>query len=121
MNARRPTPRRRPATVGDLMALDPIVDPDDASLTERRRPDGLHDISGLPVVDADGEVVGVISQTDLVRARATEYLWANWTGLAVRHLMTSPPLTVRRSTSLDDAAGSDGAQPRPPPRGRRGR
>ena len=33
-------------------------------------------ISGLPVVDATARLVGVISQTDLVRARATEELWS---------------------------------------------
>lgn len=90
-------------TVGDLMAVEPIVIRTDASLSEAVHLMDLHHVSGLPVVDAGGEVVGVISQTDLVNARATEYLWANWTGLAVRHLMTSPPLTVTRSTSLDVA------------------
>ena len=90
-------------TVADLMAVEPIVIRTDASLSEAVHLMDLHHVSGLPVVDAGGEVVGVISQTDLVNARATEYLWANWTGLAVRHLMTSPPLTVTRSTSLDVA------------------
>ena len=63
-----------------------------------------HHISGLPVVDTAGTLVGVVSQTDLVRARSTEYLWANWPGLSVRHLMTSPPVTVQRSTPLAIAA-----------------
>jgi CBS domain-containing protein len=46
----------------------------------------------------------VLSQTDLLRARSTEYLWTNWPGLAVRHLMTSPAITVTRSTPLPLAA-----------------
>ncbi|MDP9483915.1 MAG: CBS domain-containing protein [Chloroflexota bacterium] len=95
-----PTAQR---TVGDLMAVEPIVVRADSSLSEAVHLMDLHHVSGLPVVNEGGEVVGVISQTDLVNARATEYLWANWTGLAVRHLMTSPPLTVTRSTSLDVA------------------
>lgn len=95
-------PTRSP-TVGDLMAIQPVVIRADASLDDAVRLLGEHRISGLPVVSAAGDVVGVISQTDLAHARATEYLWANWTGLAVRHLMTSPPLTVVRSTLLDDA------------------
>ena len=95
-----PTAQR---SVGDLMAVEPIVIRADASLSEAVHLMDLHHVSGLPVVDGAGNVVGVISQTDLVNARATEYLWANWTGLAVRHLMTSPPLTVTRSTSLDVA------------------
>lgn len=94
----------RPSTVGDLMALEPIVIVTSASLTEAARLMDEFDISGLPVVGEAGDVVGVISQTDLLRARATEWLWSNWTGLQVRHLMTSPPLTVRRSASLESAA-----------------
>jgi CBS domain-containing protein len=91
-------------TVGDLMALEPIVIRTDASLSEAVRLMDEHHISGLPVIDHAGDVVGVISQTDLVHARATEYLWTNWAGLAVRHLMSSPALTVKRSTPLDVAA-----------------
>jgi CBS domain-containing protein len=90
-------------TVGDLMAVEPIVVASDAPLSEAVRLMDHHRVSGLPVVGAAGDVVGVISQTDVTHARATEYLWANWTGLAVRHLMTSPPVTVLRSTSLEVA------------------
>jgi len=86
------------------MAFDPIVIRSDASLTDAARLLDGHRISGLPVVDGAGGLVGVLSQTDLARARATEYLWANWPGLAVRHLMTSPAITVRRSTPLPIAA-----------------
>ena len=80
-----------------------------------------HRVSGLPVVDSAGTLVGVVSQTDLVRARATEYLWANWPGLAVRHLMTAPPITVTRSTPLSVAAAQDGARSHPSPGRRRRR
>ena len=94
----------RPSTVGDLMALQPIVIATSASLTDAARMMDEYDISGLPVVGDAGRVVGVISQTDLVRARATEWLWSNWTGLEVRHLMSSPALTIRMSASLEAAA-----------------
>jgi CBS domain-containing protein len=94
----------RPSTVGDLMALQPIVIATSASLTDAARMMDEYDISGLPVVGDAGRVVGVISQTDLVRARATEWLWSNWTGLEVRHLMSSPALTIRTSASLEAAA-----------------
>ena len=92
------------STVGDVMALEPIVISENASLSEAARLMDHHRVHGLPVVNAAGSVVGVISQTDLARARATEYLWVNWPGLAVRHLMTSPAVTVRRSTPLVIAA-----------------
>jgi CBS domain-containing protein len=86
------------------MALEPIVVRADASLSEAARLLDANRISGLPVVDNSGSLVGVLSQTDLARARATEYLWANWPGLAVRHLMTTPAVTVHRSMPLAQAA-----------------
>jgi CBS domain-containing protein len=92
------------STVADVMVLDVIVVRANAPLEQAAELMDRHHISGLPVVDAAGTLVGVVSQTDLVRARSTEYLWANWPGLAVRHLMTSPPITVRRSTPLAVAA-----------------
>ena len=91
-------------TVADVMALEPIVVRENASLTEAARLMDQHRVHGLPVVNAAGSVVGVISQTDLARARASEHIWVNWPGLAVRHLMTSPAVTVRRSTPLVIAA-----------------
>jgi CBS domain-containing protein len=96
----------RPATVGELMAVDPIVVHANASLSEAAALLDHHHIHGLPVVDAAGSLVGVLSQTDLIRARSTEYLWANWPGLAVRHLMTSPAITVTRSTPIPLAAAT---------------
>jgi CBS domain-containing protein len=92
------------ALVGDRMAVEPIVVRSDATLTEAAAIMDRHHIHGLPVVDASGSLVGVVSQTDLARARATEYLWTNWPGLAVRHLMTAPAITVHRSTPLATAA-----------------
>ena len=91
-------------TVADLMTREPIVIKAEASLTEAAALMDHHHVHGLPVVDADGALVGVLSQTDLNRARTTEYLWANWPGLAVRHLMTTPPVTIHRSTPLIIAA-----------------
>ncbi len=93
-----------PRLVGDLMALEPVLVRADAALADAARLMDHHRIAGLPVVDGAGTLVGVISQTDLLRARATEYLWANWQGLRVRHLMTSPALTVHRDFPLTMAA-----------------
>lgn len=98
------TPTTQPSTVGDLMAVEPIVVHANANLQEAVDLLDHHHVHGLPVVDGAGSLVGVISQTDLVRARSTEYLWANWPGLAVRHLMTSPAITVTRSTPIPLAA-----------------
>jgi CBS domain-containing protein len=98
------TLERQPGSVGDLMTGEPIVIAADAPLVDAAQLMERHRISGLPVVGIDGELVGVISQTDMLHARATEWLWANWTGLSVRHLMTRPALTIGRSASLQSAA-----------------
>lgn len=102
------TTERRPFSftpvVADLMARDPIVVKAEATLTEAAALMDRNHVHGLPVIDADGALVGVLSQTDLNRARSTEYLWTNWPGLAVRHLMSSPAVTVHRSTPLILAA-----------------
>ncbi|HEY5628010.1 MAG TPA: CBS domain-containing protein [Candidatus Limnocylindrales bacterium] len=97
-------PLNAPRLVGELMTAEPVVVPADALLTEAARLLDQHRINGLPVVDASGALVGVLSQTDLLRARATEYLWANWPGLRVKHLMTSPALTIGRDQPVATAA-----------------
>lgn len=98
------SPIAHATTVGELMTPNPIAIRADAPLAEAATLLDQHGISGLPVVDAVGAVIGVVSQTDLVRARATEHLWSNWPGLGVRHLMTQPPLTVHASASVGEAA-----------------
>lgn len=90
--------------VADHMHGDPIVVRADASLADAIELMDRHHVHGLPVVDHTGALVGVLSQTDLNRARTTEYLWSSWPGLSVRHLMTSPALTIHRSTPLIAAA-----------------
>ena len=101
MNAHPATTTLR---VGDLMTADPIVIDGDAPLTEAAQLFDQYRIHGLPVVASDGSLIGVISQTDMIRARTTEQLWAGWRGLKVRHLMTSPALTVAASAGVDEAA-----------------
>jgi CBS domain-containing protein len=90
--------------VSDLMTPDPIVIGGDEPLADAARLFDQHRIHGLPVVDPNGALIGVISQTDMIRVRTTEQLWAGWRGLRVRHLMTSPPLTIGADASVSDAA-----------------
>jgi CBS domain-containing protein len=93
-------------TVGELMTPDPIVINEAATVDEAVRMLEENEISGLPVVDREGLLLGVISQTDIVRARSVDYLWHRWPGLRVRHLMHSPALTADSSMTLEEAAQS---------------
>jgi IMP dehydrogenase len=93
-----------PTTVGDLMTADPIVAHVDMSLADAAELMDFYRVTGLPVLDWNGTLAGVISQTDLLHARATEALWDSWPGLAVRHLMTSPAVSVTAATSVEEAA-----------------
>jgi CBS domain-containing protein len=87
-------------SVGELMTPNPIVVAVDAPLPQVADLLDRFDISGLPVVDHEGQLVGVISQTDLLRARANEDLWARWLDLTARNLMSSPALVASAGTSV---------------------
>lgn len=86
------------------MSIEPITVAEGAPLELAVRLLEEHEISGLPVVDADGALVGMLSQTDVVRARATEHLWSRWPGLRVRHLMHAPVLTADPAMTIEEAA-----------------
>jgi CBS domain-containing protein len=101
MNAPRP---RTVPTVEDVMTPDPILVRADEPLQVAARILEENEISGVPVVDEDDALVGVLAESDLVRARATEHLWSRWPGLTVRHLMHSPALTADRSMTIEEAA-----------------
>lgn len=91
-------------TVGDVMTRGTIAVRDDVPLAEAAQLLDKHHISGVPVVDRDGELVGVLSQTDLLRARVIDHLWSVLPGLAVRHLMTAPAVVATEETTIDEAA-----------------
>jgi CBS domain-containing protein len=91
-------------TVGDVMTRGTIAVRDDVPIAEAAQLLDKHHISGLPVVDRDGELVGVLSQTDLLRARVIDHLWSVLPGLAVRHMMTTPAVVATEETTIDDAA-----------------
>ena len=97
----------RQLLVADVMTIDPIVVRDDASLEEAARLLRAYSVSGLPVVDRVGALVGVISKTDLVaieEAPIGRLIRTEASGLRVGELMTSPAITVPMTGSLGDAA-----------------
>jgi CBS domain-containing protein len=91
-------------TVGEVMTANPFSISETASLAEAAKILDTQKISGLPVVDAGGALVGVLSQTDLVRARANQQYVQNWPGLPVGQIMTTPALTISMTASIEDAA-----------------
>ena len=91
-------------TVASLMTTSPVVVMEDDAIDGVAELLAEYEITGLPVVDGDDRLVGVISQTDLVRLRGSTLRWAGWHGLMVRDLMTTPAKTIRASAPLDEAA-----------------
>lgn len=91
-------------SVGELMSIDPVTIGADAAAHEAEVLMSERRISGLPVVDRVGRLVGVVSQTDIVRAHAAGQTLSAWPGLAVRHIMTAPAITVRVDETLIEAA-----------------
>lgn len=106
---------------GDIMTAPAVACRDEAFFEEVAELLADRDISGVPVVDATGAVVGVISERDLAHA-----LGGPMVRLAVRRhsrapsppdirliprearrakeVMTTPPVTVTRDTRLDAIA-----------------
>lgn len=62
------------------------------------------DVSALVVVNEVGDVVGVISRTDLVNARFVEPYLKHWPGMVAEHLMSRPVISVNPETSVTEAA-----------------
>jgi CBS domain-containing protein len=98
------TGRSSEPTVANLMTTSPVVVTEDDAIAGVAELLAGYEITGLPVVDAADRLVGVISQTDLVRLRGSALPWAGWRGLMVRDLMTAPAKTISGSAQLDDAA-----------------
>lgn len=97
----------RALRVADVMTIDPVTIAAQASIEAAERLLRLNRITGLPVLDTDGELIGVISQTDLLLAGRPSIVAAlrnRPSGLRVGELMSSPALTVPLEASLGEAA-----------------
>lgn len=115
-----------PKTVGDVMSRDPITATPDTPLTEVIRILAERRISGLPVVDQNGKLVGVISETDLMWRESgvtpPAYIMLldsviylenparydrdlhKALGQTVGEVMSSNPMTISPDKSLQEAA-----------------
>ena len=98
------TGRATGPTVSSLMTGSPVFASEDEAVADVAELLAGFEISGVPVLDSDDRLVGVISQTDLVRLRSSTIPWTGWHGLMVRDLMTQPAKTIGGSATLEDAA-----------------
>ena len=92
---------------GDLMTLEPVVVAVDAPIEEAKRLILDCEVSGLPVVDEHGALVGVVSQTDFMHLGDPDVrslIHHKPSGIKVGEVMSRPPVTVLLSTTLGEAA-----------------
>lgn len=93
--------------VADLMTSNSVVVTVDASIEDAAHLLHANSISGLPVVDPLGALVGVISQTDIVCVTDSpvgRVVRTRPSGLRVGELMSSPAITIPLTGSVHDAA-----------------
>ena len=87
--------------VGEVMTFDVVEAHPQMSFKDVVRLLDRHRISGLPVVDDDDKVVGVISETDLIRRQASRSVAR---AVTARELMSTPAITVHPEQRIADAA-----------------
>ncbi|RPK80673.1 MULTISPECIES: CBS domain-containing protein [Streptomyces] len=93
-----------PRTVGEVMTRDVVQAGPTTPFKEVVRLLDHHRISGLPVVDADDKVLGVLSGSDLVRAQAYQEGSAPPPAVTAQDMMSSPAVTVHPEQTVPDAA-----------------
>lgn len=83
--------RALPVTAGDIMTPDPLTFTPETSVHEAAEVLSEHRISGAPVCGAEGRIVGIVSEYDLI-ARP---------GALVKDVMTRDVVMVNATASLD--------------------
>jgi len=88
-------------TVGQIRQGNPLFAYEDSSVFDVAT-DLLHSrFTGMPVVDADRHVLGVVSEQDILRAlrgpRSLEEI-------TVKEIMTKSPIVVQEKTTLEEAS-----------------
>ena len=88
----------------DVMTPDPVCISPDASITDAIRLMLERKFSGLPVVDARGALVGIVTEGDLVRRAETgtqRKRWG-WIEFLMGPVMTADVRTVTENSRLDE-------------------
>ena len=84
------------SAVAMAMTISPVVISEDEAIAGVAELLAGYEITGSPVVDRGDHLVGVISDTDLVRLQGASIPWTGWHGLIVRDLMTPYPAPDHR-------------------------
>ena len=108
------------AVVKDVMSAHPISVTRDSPFKELAARMFESAVSGFPVVDGDGRVIGVVSEADMLAKEALEDGYHAWRGIVVPiahrterrkaagvtagDLMTSPAVTVAERDTVEHAA-----------------
>lgn len=93
--------------VEELMTIDPVTVSTDARIEEAEDLLRQNRISGLPVVDGAGRLVGVISQTDLLYLSVPSVrslIRHRPSGIRVGEVMSTPPVTIDGELPVREAA-----------------
>lgn len=103
----------QPVLVADVMTPDPLVLTEDTSLRTAANLLLLGRISGNPVVDDEGRVVGVLSESDLLDkvapyrtglTRGVDASWRRHDAVTVGEACTRPARTTAADATIRDAA-----------------
>lgn len=89
--------------VRDYMTTDPVTVRSDVEITRAVHSLVEHDVSGMPVVDADGYLVGILTERDCIRV-TLEAGYHDEAGGPVSRFMTTDVRTMHPDDSLVDAA-----------------
>lgn len=94
--------------VADLMQIDLVTVPPDATIAEAATLMAHSHVSALPVLDREGKLVGVISTTDLLNAEVVNDEARShaelFEGTRVAQVMTPRPFTVGPESDVRQAA-----------------
>ncbi len=102
MNPNRDAPRgRHNKTVGQVMRHEVVTCQLDTPIPQVARLLSQHDVSALPVVDANGYLVGIITRTDLVALRAHEDYWRE---MKAEHVMIRGVATITPDETVAEAS-----------------
>ena len=113
-------------TARDIMTREVITITDDATVKELARILSIHQISGVPVINDKGKLVGVVTESDLIYQTKKVHIptvitildsvfylenpdkmedeMKKMAGIKVKDILTSKPVTVTEETQLDEIA-----------------